>query len=90
MNPFIEYVCHGVIRSENAIKRLNKNVSGLTKCCLRTNARVTCVVVAVALITTVVVMQDKEIKALERKVSDLSAKIKTHDTTEGQTEREGA
>lgn len=85
MNQFIGYVCHSVMRSEDAIKRLNKNVSGLAKCCLRTNTRVTCVVIAVALVTSVVMTQDKKIKALEKKVSDLTAK-----TTEGQNEQEGA
>lgn len=82
MNQCIEYVCRGVIVSEDAVKRLNKNVAGMVKCCIRTNTRVTCVAVAVALITTVVVAQNKEIKALKAQVANLTTK--THDTSEGE------
>lgn len=88
MNQCIECVCHGVIISEDAVKRLNKNVASLVKCCIRANARVTCVAVAVGLITAVVVSQNKEIKALKEQVANFTTK--THDTTEGQKQQEGA
>ena len=93
MNQFIEYVCRGVIRSEDAIKHLNKNVAKLVKCTRITNTRVTCLAVAGLLITAVVAMQDKEIKELKKQVADLAVKDEsadTADTTEEQNEQEGA
>lgn len=90
MNQFIEYVCRGVIRSEDAIRRLNKNVVKLAKCTRNLNTSVVCIGFAGILLCSVVAAQDKEIKALQKQVSDITAKTETHDTTEEQTEQEGA
>ena len=90
MNEFIEYICRGIIHSEDAVKRLNKNVAGLAKNIRFTNSRVTCVVIASLAITAVVAIQDKEIKALQQRVADLEDKNETHDTTEEQNDQEGA
>lgn len=87
MNHFFEYVCRSVIRSEDAINQLGKNVTKLAKCCRRAD---TCVALAGLCILAVVAMQDKEIKELQKKVADLTAKTETHDTMEEQTEQEGA
>ena len=73
MNKYIEGVYRGVVISEDAIDRLNKTATRLVKHCIRTSARVTCIGVAVGLITALVVTQNKEIKTLKEQVSNLKA-----------------
>lgn len=93
MNEFIEYVCRGVIRSEDAIKNLNRNVRSLAKCNRNLRAGLICFGISSLLLTSVVAMQDKEIKELKKQVADLAAKDEpedTADTTEEQNEQEGA
>ena len=94
MNQFIEYVCRGVIRSEDAIRDLSKNVVGLAKCHKRLTASVICLGVAGLLLTSVVAEQDKDIKALKKQVSDLAAARgpmeNVVDNTEEQKDQEGA
>lgn len=87
MNHFFEYVCRSVIRSEDAINRLGRNVTKLAKTCRMAD---TCAALACLGIIAVVAMQDKEIKELQKQVTDLAAKTETPDTTEEQTEQEGA
>lgn len=94
MNELI-HICRSVAHSENAINRLNKSIARMGKCCRIINARVTCVAVAGLLITAVVAMQDKEIKALKKQVADLEAargpmENVADDTMEEQTEQKGA
>lgn len=72
MDHFIEYVCRGVMRSEDAIKRLNKNVATLAKSHRNLSAGVICLGVAGLLLTSVIADQDKEIKALKKQVKDLT------------------
>lgn len=90
MNQFIEYVCRGVIRSEDAIRNLRKNVVSLARCNRNLTVGVICIGVAGLLMATVVAEQDKEIEALKKQVADLATKTETHDTTEEQTDQEGA
>lgn len=98
MNEFIEYVCRGVIRSEDAIKNLNRNVRSLAKCNRNLRAGLICFGISSLLLTSVVAMQDKEIKELKKQVADLAAKDEpeegstedTANTTEEQNEQEGA
>lgn len=98
MNQFIEYVCRGVIRSEDAIKNMNRKVAGLTKCHRKLGISVICVSVAGLLLTSVVAAQDKEIQALKKQVATLMPKDEpeegstedTTDTTEEQNDQEGA
>lgn len=94
MNNFIEYVCRSVIRSEDAICRLNKNVAKLAKCVRITDARVTCVALGGLCIAAVVAWQDQEIKALKKQVADLTKDADdaddTTENTEEQTQQEGA
>jgi len=89
MNEMIQ-LCRSVANSENAIRRLNKSLTKMAKCCRMTNTRVTCVAIAGLFITAVIAMQDKEIKALKEQVDILTIKTKTHGTTEGQTAQKGA
>jgi hypothetical protein len=90
MNHFIEYVCRGVVHTEDALKRLNKNVMALAKCNRRLAGTIICYGVAGILLTCIVMDQDKEIKALKKQVSDLVVKEETHTTTEEQNDQEGA
>ena len=89
MNELI-HICRSMVNTENAINRLNKNIAKMAKCCRVTNARVTCVAIAGLLVTAVVVIQEREIKALQEEVACLTMKTKTHGTTEGQTAQKGA
>lgn len=84
MNEFIEYVCRGVIRSEDAIDRLNRSVVTLARCKNRLNTSVICLGVAGLLLTAVVAAQDRDIKALKKQVSELAK------NTEEQKQQEGA
>lgn len=97
MNQFIEYICRGVVRSEDAISRLNKHVTKLTKCVRITNTRVTCVAIAGLCFGVVIAMQDKEIKELQKQVADLAKKSEgakdpenVVENTEEQNQQEGA
>jgi hypothetical protein len=95
MNNFIEYVCRGVIRSEDAIRHLRRNVSGLVKCTRNLSTSVICLGVAGVLLTAVIYDQDKDIKALKKQVAALAkdAEAKNEpvtDNMEEQTQQEGA
>lgn len=84
MDHFIEYICRGVVRSEDAICRLNKRYVKLAKGIQRTNVGVICIGVGAIMVASVVWMQDNEIKALQKQVADLTPK------TEEQNQQEGA
>ena len=97
MNNFIEYVCRGVIRSEDAIHGLRKNVAGLAKCTRSLSASVVCLGVAGILLAAVVYDQDKESKALKNQVADLatgtnveSKDVPVTNDMEEQNQQEGA
>lgn len=93
MNEFIEYVCRGVIRSEDAIKRLSREVRALAKCNRSLRAGLICFGISGLLLTSVIALQDKEIQTLKKQVADLAVNGEpedTADTTEEQNEQEGA
>ena len=94
MDHFIEYICRGVVRSEDAICRLNKRYVKLAKCMSRTNVGVMCIGVGAIMVASVVAMQDQEIKALKKQVTDLAAARgpmeNVVDDTEEQNQQEGA
>lgn len=72
MNHFIEYVCRGVVRSEDAIRRLNHNVRSLAKCNRNLATSVICLGVSGLLMTYVLLEQNKDIAALKKQVADLA------------------
>lgn len=99
MNNFFEYVCRGVIRSEDAIRDLSKNVASLTKCNRHLAGSVVCIGVAGLLMTWVIYDQDKEIKALKKQTAELAKEVEAHadpvvvnvaNDMEEQNEQEGA
>lgn len=80
---FMEYVCRGIVRSEDGICRLNKKVAKLAKCTRSTNAGVICMGVAGVLMWSVIVLQDQEIKALKKQVSTIATKMEEQNQQEG-------
>lgn len=84
MNHFMDYVCRGIVRSEDAIRRLNKNVTKLAKCNSQLSTAVICMGIAGMLTAAMLAVHDKEIKALQKQVSELAT------TTEVSEEQEGA
>ena len=90
MNHFIEYVFRGVIRSEDAIRNLNKHVVSLAKCNKNLTGSIICFGIAGILMTAVVAEHDKEIKALKKQVSELAKAVDTTKNVEEQNEQEGA
>lgn len=95
MNHFIEYVCRSVMRSEDAICRLNKKVAKLAKCTHNTNKSVACIGIGVIALCSVVWMQDNEIKKLQKQVSELAEEaepvvVNNTVNTEEQNQQEGA
>lgn len=98
---FMEYVCRGIVRSEDAICRLNKRVGKLAKYARNTNTAVICIGIGTILLCSVVWMQDDEIKALREQVGYLRSEVadttkeaetesQEGTTTEEQTQQEGA
>ena len=81
-------MCRIMVNSENAIHRLSNKVGTLAKCCRKTSAQITLVAVAGLMLTALVAMQDQEIKALRKRVTNLETK--NNGTTEERTEQEGA
>ena len=95
MNDFIEYVCRGVIRSEDAIKNLNRNVRALAKANRNLRAGIICFGISGILLTLVIAEQDMEIKALKKQVANLAKNEEDtsdniSDATEEQNDQEGA
>jgi cell division protein FtsB len=98
MNSFVDFVCRGIVRSEDAIRCLNKRTTKLAKCCRQTNAAVLCFGVASLLTLAVIAEQDREIKALRNRVEELAkdvADVEDHadylaKTMEEQNKQEGA
>ena len=80
MNHVIEYLIRGVVRSEDAICRANKRVANLAKCCKRANL---CIGGACLIALAVVYIQDREIKALQKQVDDLAAKVGVSEEQKG-------
>ena len=73
MNHVIEYMFRSAVRSEDAVRCLNKRVVKLAKCCRRTNTAAVYIGIACLGALTVLAIQDYEIKALQKKVADLEA-----------------
>jgi hypothetical protein len=79
----MDYVCHGIVRSENAINRLSRNVAKLGKCTNRLGTSAICLGVAGLLLTAVVSAQDREIKALKKQVAKLAKDMEEQNQQEG-------
>lgn len=69
---FMEYICRGIVRSEDAINRLGKSVKQLAKNDRAIKGSLVCFGIAGALMCFVIAEQDREIEALQRKVEDLA------------------
>lgn len=91
MNHFMDYVCRGIVRSEDAIRCLNKRVVKLAKCNSKLGTGVICLGVAGLLLTAMVAIHDQEIQALRKQVAELAkSEDTTTNATEEQNQQEGA
>lgn len=75
MNYFMDYVCCGIVRSEDAIGRLNKNVTKLAKCTRSNSKRIVMLAVASLLFASVVYANAKDIEDLQKQVKDLKNEV---------------
>ncbi len=94
MNSFMDYVCRGIVRSEDAIRCLNKRTIKLAKGNKQLATAVICLGVSGLLTMAVLWTQDNEIKALQKQVADLNAAREplknVVDDTKENTQQEGA
>ena len=91
MNHFIEYICRSTMRSEDAVRCLNKRVTKLAKCCSQTNVAVFCFGLVSLGTLAIIATQDQEIKALKKQVEDLANDTgDTTENTEDTIQQEGA
>lgn len=72
---FMEFVCRGVVRNEDNIRRLSKNVAKLTKCTRNTNVAVTCVFLSGLMLAGAIYVNAKDIAALQKQVKDLTHEV---------------
>jgi poly(3-hydroxyalkanoate) synthetase len=80
---FMEYVCRGIVRSEDAIDRLNKKVTKMAKTNASLNINIAGICVAGLILTAIVAVQDREIKALQKQVNDLAKDMEEKNQQEG-------
>lgn len=73
---FMEYVCRGIVRSEDAIGRLNKNVVKLAKCNNKLATTVALLGIAAMMSATVICANIKDIERLEKQNADLKTQVK--------------
>jgi peptidoglycan hydrolase CwlO-like protein len=69
---FMEYICRGIVRSEDAINRLGKSVKQLAKNDRAIKGGLVYVSIAGALMCFIIAAQEREIQALQQKVEDLA------------------
>ena len=62
---FMEFACRGIVRNEDNIRRLNKNMTKLTKIVRDTNGIMFCVIYANA----------KDIELLKSRTKDLAREV---------------
>lgn len=72
---FMEFVCRGVVRNEDGIRRLNKNVTKLAKCCRTTNGCVAGLCMVGFMFAAVIYANAKDIEVLQKQVKDLTHEV---------------
>ena len=94
MNHYMDYVCRGIVRSEDANRCLNKRVVKLSKCNKQLSTAGICMGVSGLLTLSVLWAQDNEIKALRKQVEEIAAARGPMENvvneTEENTQQEGA
>ena len=72
---FMEFVCRGVVRNEDNIRRLNKNVTKLTKIVRDTNGIMFCMCLAGVMLGSVIYANAKDIELLKKQNKDLAREV---------------
>ena len=72
---FMEFTCRGIVRNEDNIRRLNKNMTKLAKCTHNLNSSVGCVLVAGLLLASVIYANAKDIELLKKQNKDLAREV---------------
>lgn len=72
---FMEFACRGIVRSEDAIGRLNKNVVKLAKCTRSNSKHIVMLAVAGLMFATVIYANAKDVEDLQKQVKDLKNEV---------------
>ena len=72
---FMEFACRGIVRNEDNVRRLNKNMVKLAKCVNGTNNAILLLAGAGMLATALIYANAKDIKTLQKQVKDLTHEV---------------
>ncbi len=72
---FMEFACRGIVRNEDNIRRLNKNMVKLAKIARNTNGVMFGMCVAGAMLASVIYANIKDIELLQKQVKDLTHEV---------------
>lgn len=75
MNHVVEYTLRGVIRNEDNICRLHKNMTKLTKIVRDTNGIMFCMCLAGIMLGSVIYANAKDIELLKKQNKDLAREV---------------
>lgn len=72
---FMEFTCRGIVRNEDNIRRLNKNMAKLTKIVRDTNGIMFCMCLAGVMLSSVIYANAKDIELLKKQNKDLAREV---------------
>ena len=72
---FMEFTCRGIERNEDNIRRLNKNMTKLTKIVRDTNGIMFCMCLAGVMLGSVIYANAKDIELLKKQNKDLAREV---------------
>lgn len=72
---FMEFACRGIVRNEDNIRRLNKNMTKLTKIVRDTNGIMFCMCMAGIMLGGVIYANAKDIELLKKQNKDLAREV---------------
>lgn len=72
---FLEFACRGIVRNEDNIRRLNKNMTKLTKIVRDTNGIMICMCLTGVMLCGVIYANAKDIELLKKQNKDLAREV---------------
>lgn len=72
---FMEFACRGIVRNEDNIRRMSRNMNRLAKYARRTNSVVTCVYLCGIMLGGVIYANAKDIELLKKQNKDLAREV---------------
>lgn len=72
---FMEFACRGIVRNEDNIRRLSRNMNRLAKYARRTNGIVTCVCLCGIMLGGVIHANIQDTELLKKQVKDLAREV---------------